>query len=415
MFAKPKAAAPSAPRFAPRGRARAGSEGALDKLKAFAVKPWVPPVTAFSTFLIALTAFLNLAGDPNAGSPSVRINLAKAATAAAPAAAPDDSSAGMQAFTLDSLGMFQDANVDGFNLSQSGDATAAPVSGTAVITLPDGSGYTDASGPVQTPAKSTTPPSPLAQAPIAGLVQTTNDGPLPVIAPNGLTPASAYARPFKSDGRPMVALIVGGLGLNPTTTREAIDELPPQVTLSFVPYTSGLQGWIDLARASGHEVMIEVPMQPINYPDNDPGPQTLMANARTDDLLSHLNWALSRCTGFFGVSNYQGGAFFKDKAGVASFTTALKSRGVAFVDDGTARGVTGAWARATADRVVDNQINATAINAQLAGLESTAKTHGSALGTGFAYPVTLAVAFAWTHSLDAKGIQLAPASALTHP
>ncbi|MEI9903055.1 MAG: divergent polysaccharide deacetylase family protein [Asticcacaulis sp.] len=411
MFAKPKTAASPAPRFQPWARGRAGSGDTLETLKAFAKKPWVPPATAFTTFVVALVAFLNLAGDPDAGAPSVRINLAKAKAAVTSSAiAPDDSASGMQSFTLDSLGMFQDTSVDGFNLSANGD-TAAPVSGTAIITLPDGSGYADPSTGAATP---TAPASPLAQAPIAGLVQTTNDGPLPIIAPNGTTPSSAYARPFKSDGRPMVALVVGGLGLNPTTTREAIDQLPPQVTLSFVPYTSGLQGWIDLARASGHEVMIEVPMQPSNYPDNDPGPQTLMANARTDDLLAHLNWALSRCTGFFGVSNYQGSAFFKDKAGVSTFMDNLKSRGVAFVDDGSARGMTGAWARASADRIVDNQINATAINAQLAGLEATAKSRGSALGTGFAYPVTLAVAFAWTRSLDAKGIQLAPASALTH-
>ena len=408
MFAKPKTASQNTlPRFQPRMRGRAG--GGLAGLIAFARKPWVAPAAAFCTFTIVLIAFLGLAGDPNAGSPSVRINLARPQSAAAPSpgAAPDDSQAGMQQFTLDSLGMFQDASVDGFNLN--GDA-AAPVSGTAVITLPDGGTLNDdGAGTAARPAS-----SPLAQSPIAGLVQTTNDGPLPVIAPNGLTPASAYARPFRSDGRPMVALVVGGLGLNPATSRQAIDDLPAQVTLSFVPYTSGLQGWIDLARASGHEVLIEVPMQPSNYPDNDPGPQTLMANAATADLLAHMNWVLSRCTGFFGVSNYQGSAFFKDKAGTATFMDNLKARGVAFVDDGQARGLSGAWARASADRIIDNQINATAINAQLAGLEATAKSRGSALGTGFAYPVTLAAAVAWTRSLDARGLQLAPVSALTH-
>ncbi|MGZ3305488.1 MAG: divergent polysaccharide deacetylase family protein, partial [Asticcacaulis sp.] len=253
---------------------------------------------------------------------------------------------------------------------------------------------------------------PLPHAPIAGLVQTTATGPMPVIGPNGMAPASAYARPFKSDGRPMAALIVGGLGLNPVTTKSAIEQLPAQVTLSFVPYTQNLQGWIDLARAAGHEVIIEVPMQPVNYPDNDPGPQTLLANARNDDLLARIGWVLSRCTGYFAVSNYQGAAFFKDKPGMNSFLTQLKAHGVGFVDDGQARGITGAWARASADRIVDNQINAAAIMAQLSGLEATAKAQGKALGTGMAFPVTLAVALKWTQSLDAKGIQLAPASAM---
>jgi polysaccharide deacetylase 2 family uncharacterized protein YibQ len=403
MFAKPKLPSlPSASRLKSglKFDVRALRDGVVQAFK----RPFVAPGAALGAFVLILFIFLNVAGDPDAGSPSVRINLAKPKTATANTARPDDSQAGMQAFTLDSLGMFQDATADGFNLDQT---SAGAPDGTAVITLP---GSTDDTPATNVPKAL---PSPLAQAPLNGLVQTTNAGPMPVIAPNGMTPASAYARPFKSDGRPMVALIVGGLGLNPATTKEAIEQLPPQVTLSFVPYTTGLQGWIDLARASGHEVIIEVPMQPINYPDNDPGPQTLMANARTEDLVAHINWALSRASGYYALMNYQGGAFFKDKAGVGTLMTNLKSRGIAFVDDGQARGVTGAWGRASADRVIDSQINATAIQAQLSGLEATAKTRGSALGTGFAYPVTLAVALRWTQSLDAKGLQLAPASALT--
>jgi len=90
----------------------------------------------------------------------------------------------------------------------------------------------------------------------------------------------------------------------------------------------------------------------------------------------------------------------------------LEARGIAFVDDGQLRGTGGAWGRASADRVVDSQINATAISAQLMGLEQQAKSRGAALGTGFAYPVTLAVALKWTQELDGRGLQLAPASAL---
>ena len=71
-----------------------------------------------------------------------------------------------------------------------------------------------------------------------------------------------------------MALIVGGLGLNAVTTRAAIERLPPEVTLSFVPYADNLQSWIDQARAQGHEVMLEMPMEPTGYPDNDPGPYT---------------------------------------------------------------------------------------------------------------------------------------------
>ena len=59
-----------------------------------------------------------------------------------------------------------------------------------------------------------------------------------------------------------MSLVLGGLGINYTHTRSAIDELPPEVTLSFAPHASGLQTWINRAREAGHEVLIELPLEP---------------------------------------------------------------------------------------------------------------------------------------------------------
>jgi len=135
------------------------------------------------------------------------------------------------------------------------------MNGQAVITLPGGG---------SAPGAFAGPGAPLPQAPLAGLSVPGPGGLLPVIAPTASTSAQAYARPFTPDGHPRVALIIGGLGLNARATREAIETLPADVTLSFVPYADGLQGWIDMARAAGHEVLLETPMEPKDYPDNDP-------------------------------------------------------------------------------------------------------------------------------------------------
>jgi polysaccharide deacetylase 2 family uncharacterized protein YibQ len=234
-----------------------------------------------------------------------------------------------------------------------------------------------------------------------------------VISPDGRTPAQVYARPFKSDGRPRVALIVGGLGLNPSATRAAIQQLPAEVTLSFVPYAQGLQGWIDLARANGHEVLLEIPMEPQDYPDNDPGPQTLLADAPAPETVKKLEWLLSRASGYFGVFNYLGQKFIGSDNGMNAFLGALKSRGLAFLDDGSARRRIGGVPRASADNIVDDQLSAEVIARQFTVLEQTAKTRGAALGSGFAYPVTVEVAARWAAGLSQRGLQLAPASAVT--
>ena len=84
------------------------------------------------------------------------------------------------------------------------------------------------------------------------------------------------------------------MGLNRTVTQAAIDELPPEVALSFAPYTEDLQAWIDRARAAGHEVLIEAPMEPFDYPNNDPGPHTLLADGAAEENGRRLAWLLSQ-------------------------------------------------------------------------------------------------------------------------
>jgi len=252
----------------------------------------------------------------------------------------------------------------------------------------------------------------LPPSPIAGFFAPGPGGPLPVIARDGRTPAEAYARPFVSNGRPKIALVVGGLGLNARATQQAIETLRPEITLSFVAYAEGLQGWIDMARAHGHEVLLETPMEPIDYPDNDPGPYTLMTEAQPPETVKKLEWVLSRATGYFGLTNYLGSRFLANDQAYQAFAGAVGGRGLAFIDDGAAARRGGNLARASAERVIDDQLSQAAIDQQLLALESGALQRGQALGAGFAYPVTLEKVARWGESVEQRGFQLAPASAL---
>ena len=252
----------------------------------------------------------------------------------------------------------------------------------------------------------------LPQAPIPGLFAPGPAGPLPIIAQDGRTPFQAYARPFASNGRPKVSLVIGGLGLNARATQAAIVNLPPQITLSFSPYAEGLQGWIDLARAHGHEVLLETPMEPLDYPDNDPGPYTLTAGAPGPETAKKLEWILSRATGYYGLTNYLGSRFLADQKSYDAFMGAVRGRGLGFIDDGTATQSGGGAPRASAERLIDDELTQGAIDQELLRLEANALQHGQALGSGFAYPVTLEKVAQWAQGVEQRGYQLAPASAL---
>ncbi len=393
MFAKRQSALAAAAGLPPEERSRLGLDAVLAALK----KPPVA-VGAAGVFLLAAgVLFVAVMGDPRAGAPSARVALQRPA-------AVETAPTGADAFAMSGLDLYQDLS-DPALLDPDGAA-----GGEALITLPDGASVAGGSA-IAAPVRA--PSNPLPKAPIAGLFSPGPNGPLPRIAPDGRVPAQAYARPFRANGKPMVSLVVGGLGLNAVTTRAAIERLPAEVTLSFVPYAEGLQAWIDMARAQGHEVMIELPMEPTGYPENDPGPYTLLSSGGADDVEAKLDWLLGRATGYFGVTNYLGDRFATSDEGMGAMLGVLRQRGVAFLDDGSMRRKPGAFARASADRVIDEQQSPAAIMGQLNALEAAAKTRGAALGTGFSYPVTVEAAARWTAGLEARGLQLAPASAMT--
>ncbi len=358
-----------------------------------AVNPTVGALAAGGLFLGAVFMVILVAGDPRAGLPSVRISLSQPGAPPPPPGWRDALAPDQPGDPPVSLGDLQLLPANG----------AAAPQGQAVITLPGAE-----------PAAAGAAGQGLPPAPIAGLTaQGPGGAPLPIISPDGRTPAQAYARPFQSDGRPKIALVIGGLGLNAKTTRQAIEQLPPEVTLSFVPYSEGLQAWIDLARSNGHEVLLEAPMEPNDYPDNDPGPYTLMAKASPQETTERLEWLLSRATGYFGVTNYLGSKFVATDAAMATFSGNLRTRGLAFVDDGSAVQRGGGVPRASADAVIDDELAGDAIDNQLLRLETNATRNGQAMGAGFAYPLTLDQVARWASSLSQRGFQLAPVSAVT--
>ena len=214
MFAKRQ------PAFAGVEAPQAGGRFNPKALLDFVKKPWVAMAGAGVLFVGAATTLVLVAGDAGAGSPMIRAKVDRPAAGANATLVP---ATGADAFTIDSLTMGQDVAVEGFDLTD-----APPVQGTAVIVLPDGDMPGGSPSAIGSPMPMTrrAPTAPLPAAPLAGVVQPGPLGPLPTIAPDGRTPFSAYARPFRSNGKPKVALIVGGLGLNAAATRSAIERLP---------------------------------------------------------------------------------------------------------------------------------------------------------------------------------------------
>ena len=252
------------------------------------------------------------------------------------------------------------------------------------------------------------------------LVQRTDGGPLPIIAADGRMAWKTYAQPFEAPpnaGR--LAIIIAMMGLSPSTTEAAIKTLPGRVTLSFAPYAPNLQSWIAQARKAGHEVLIELPMEPIGFPRNDPGPNTLLTSLSTVENLNRLDWVLSRAAGYVGVMATQGGQFSLVEESLSPVLDALKKRGLMLVDSrassrslATEVAATLQLPRAFNNRFIDSTPSASEIDRRLADLEQIARTTRVAVGLGYPLPITIDRLTAWLPTLAAKGIALAPITAI---
>jgi uncharacterized protein len=258
---------------------------------------------------------------------------------------------------------------------------------------------------------------PLPPVPIAELVEQSQYGPLPKVAADGTRPLEAYARPSRyaaksvAGGPVRVAVLVNGMGRSDSATDEAIKDLPVPISVAYGAYGRNLQDGVNSARAAGHEVLLQVPLEPMNYPTADPGPHTLLTTLPTEENMKRLQWLMSRFTGYVGVTNLMGAKFEATQSSFLPVLEEIKARGLLYLDDGSVQNSTAGKIAGTLGldySVASIQIDGTQ---SLAKLEALAKERGSAIGVANAKPTTIKQLAEWARKLEAKGIVLVPVSA----
>ena len=243
---------------------------------------------------------------------------------------------------------------------------------------------------------------------------------LPRISPDGRPPMAVYAAGFDPTSvRPRVGLLIAGIGMSEADSLAAIKNLPGGVTLAISPYANNLDRLLAVARLTEHEYLVSVPMEPSGFPVNDPDDRrALMTSLPSRENLNRLHWVLSRLAGYVGATNAFGQMRGERLAGVADqFSPVLEEvahRGLLFVDARPGQPVLPyAWTRSVDMVIDDDPVDAAALDQRLDKLTHTALDKGAALGlVQLPRPVTLARVAAWTNTLAAKGLALAPVSAL---
>ena len=291
----------------------------------------------------------------------------------------------------------------------------APPPGSQTITIIDGS-----SGKRQEVVIPGTASGPAPKAPVENrLLDTSWHGAIPRISPDGARASVVYAHPRqlpagKADA-PHIAVVVGGLGISASGTADAFAKLPAPVTFAIAPYGSDLDKLATRASAENHEVLLQAPMEPFDYPNNDPGPQTLLTSLNPDQNIDRLHWLMSRFHGYVGIESYMGARFTSTEQALAPVLRETATRGLIYVDDGASpRSVAGQIATAInmpfakTDVVLDAVPTPVEIDRALARLELLAREHGTAVGFATALPATIARIAQWAKKVESRGLVLVP-------
>jgi len=301
----------------------------------------------------------------------------------------------------------------------SADATSPAPSATGLIELiPDGalSQISPQAGGLNTAALQ------LAATPQPELIEDGPYGPLPHVGADGTRAVNAYALPFNtaalSADVTRVAIVITGIGDPASDNRAAVEQLPGAVTFAFSPYGQDLTGLLNDARSRGHEILLQVPLEPYGYPNNDPGPHTLTVDAPATQNIDRLHWLMSRITNYVGVINFLGARFTSDDAALTPALAEIGERGLLYLDDGTSRASRAGVLAGEhvpflqADIVLDAITETAAIDERLDEAVTIATRQGYAIAIGTAFPVTIDCIAAFAKTAEERGIALVPVTAL---
>jgi polysaccharide deacetylase 2 family uncharacterized protein YibQ len=239
-----------------------------------------------------------------------------------------------------------------------------------------------------------------------------------VAAASGPQPAwRRNAVPFADlNSRPLVAIVIDDVGLDRARSRRAW-ELPGPLTMSFLPYAKDLREQASAARARGKEIMLHLPMEPAGR--GDPGPGALLVSMTDNEIGRRSAAAMDGYDGYVGVNNHMGSRFTTFKPGMQTVLQQAKARGLMFLDSRTTAQTIGdqlaqelGVASMSRNVFLDDEESVAAVRRKLAETEDLARRQGYVVAIGHPHEATLQALAEWLPTLQAKGLVLAPASAV---
>ena len=227
-------------------------------------------------------------------------------------------------------------------------------------------------------------------------------------------------RPVPVEKLPRVALIIDDLGYDKKIAKKFL-ELDINLTFSILPHSPFQNEIARLAGSKGIEIMLHLPMEPVEYPEVNPGPGTLLSSMSPDELIHQLQDDLNALPGITGVNNHMGSKLTAESTQMYQIFSILKQRGLFFIDSRTTSDSMGRPSArlfqipfAERDVFIDHYLKPNFIRKQIKELIRIARLNGAAVGILHPHSTTYQILHETLPDLKNQ-VQLVSASKIVSP
>jgi polysaccharide deacetylase 2 family uncharacterized protein YibQ len=195
--------------------------------------------------------------------------------------------------------------------------------------------------------------------------------------------------------------------------------LPWPLTLAILPNEGGGAEIAAMARRHGHETLLHLPMEPIGFPEEDPGDGAIFVRQDGATIRALVRQALREIPNVAGVNNHMGSRASADSRVMGEILGELKELDLFFLDSRTSAETVG-YATASVmgvptaqrDLFIDPVDEVGAVEGRLWALAALAGDQGEAIGIGHDREQTLLALQAVLPRLESRGHRFVPVSHL---
>jgi polysaccharide deacetylase 2 family uncharacterized protein YibQ len=246
-----------------------------------------------------------------------------------------------------------------------------------------------------------------------------------VPAPLPLSPTESSAmQPLNRypQGAGRLALVIDDMGMEPTLSARAVENLPSPITFAFMVEGTATAKLAKLAKAEGHALIVHMPMEPQAHPEGTPplGPYGVRVGMDSPTLVQLTKANLEPLAGLVeGLNNHMGSRFTQWEAGMRVVLGEVAAQNLYFLDSRTAAPTATRAAAADLnmglvgrDVFLDHTATEAAVQAELLRAVRLAQKRGiqgmPVVVIGHPLPNTLKVLEADLPLVQAAGIELVP-------